>query len=849
MSRNLLTIEALITAQRRIIATTDNETQRSRAQEQLSKLEAMRNFSMASNIGNSSLSPKVEESLSKITKPKGDALNVTLGDLRKEFNQLRKEFKDCKKTFGGCEPTAGRAELPVANFKHDNESQEKRIERLVKIGELIEKRTVLAKGNSAPDIVTSKNKDVYERFISETKKRDLILQEATEQQLDIFQRIEETLIKLREAGTEDSKALREELAALAGELEATPDNKAKEKITPILNNSRITSTIGSRGQDGNFADFVQALLGKRTVLKDGYQYDSRRGIVNTKTGKLAKREDAIKGRFASAGTILNSALGNMADQYIETKRSETIQRFFDNFRSTTEKGDGTVPIVKDRGQQISELQAQQYALQEGANPITNKVNNEKHINEGDRSSTANSSESIINTENVTVVAKNIKGNNSSSIINEGDSSVSIVSSSPTINSNITNINDEKEKETEVKIINPKSVGANIINIASNVVNLKEKKPQPKETVKPIQTSHTDPYADSGSRTPNKIATPLNPNEMGEEGSGDFALGALLGSLATGLSALVTTIGSLLLKLAPWAAAAGVVKGVDTILGETTNIGKDEFGNEITINKRQDDENWKKMSPLQKAESAIPRGIEKVSGYIAPNLTKEMQRSRVNNETNTINPKPINPSLLAPIVAEMPIKGISDIPKKTGIFKTNEVKELPLDQIGIVESKSNLKETIPNKIYNNNSKVSQDVIDVLDERKDVKMIESTQSLFDNKKIENTEDKKIDASQIFNNQNIQNNSNNISPIENKINIAPRENLKLVPSGSSYEYNKRSNDVTNNSSTTENNNVAPIIINNNQVINPATNSTQIIAPRGKVRGEESNIDAYFMRTSHFF
>ena len=88
---------------------------------------------------------------------------------------------------------------------------------------------------SGPDVGSaSVNKKVFEEFIRQTEKREQLLLDATEEQNDLFKELETTIQKLKDANSQDSKALRQTIDKLSKKLEKTPETKAKQNIQKLI---------------------------------------------------------------------------------------------------------------------------------------------------------------------------------------------------------------------------------------------------------------------------------------------------------------------------------------------------------------------------------------------------------------------------------------------------------------------------------------------------------------------------------------------------------------------------------------------------------------------------------------
>ena len=75
---------------------------------------------------------------------------------------------------------------------------------------------------------------VFEEFIKQTQKREELLKDATEEQVQIFKELETVLLKLKTANADDSKALRKTLADLNKQLAKTTKNEAQKTIQKMV---------------------------------------------------------------------------------------------------------------------------------------------------------------------------------------------------------------------------------------------------------------------------------------------------------------------------------------------------------------------------------------------------------------------------------------------------------------------------------------------------------------------------------------------------------------------------------------------------------------------------------------
>jgi flagellum-specific peptidoglycan hydrolase FlgJ len=131
--------------------------------------------------------------------------------------------------------------------------------------------------------------------------------------------------------------------------------------------------------------------------------------------------------------------------------------------------------------------------------------------------------------------------------------------------------------------------------------------------------------------------------------------AILASLTTAIGAAISGIAGMLgLKsaaalLGGAAASKGLIGAGLTIAGVAAGgaatdyvagrfgVGKDAEGKPLKIDESQDDANWNKMSRMQKIQSGLARGIEKVgSALFMDNMANQARSDRINKETAYLN---------------------------------------------------------------------------------------------------------------------------------------------------------------------------------------------------------------------
>jgi len=322
-----LSLEELLEGQKQMLTASNlTEEQRKRAEDQIAKLEELR----AATTKTQDVQQEVLDQSQVMTRPKGDSKNVTLGDVRTELKELRKDFKANPNRRPLPRPKSDDiidVDVKEVSGKKDNKE---RIQKLTDIGATLGEKAELYQKGAGKETTVAKNTETFQRFVAETKKKDELLKDATDDQIKLFERLEDTLIKLRDSDAKDSAELRKELAKIAGELETTDDTAAKKSVGGVLENARNRARSGGRGDAGTLGDAWSALLGKQKVLKSGFEFDSRlNNVARGPGGKTANLEKASMGRLAGAATIAGNFLRGKVEDYNATNASNAGSNFLD----------------------------------------------------------------------------------------------------------------------------------------------------------------------------------------------------------------------------------------------------------------------------------------------------------------------------------------------------------------------------------------------------------------------------------------------------------------------------------------------------------------------------------------
>lgn len=575
-----LSLEDLLDAQKSLLTASNlTEDQRKRAEDQIAKLEALRE----STEENTNKQTEVANQVKIMTKPKGNSNNVTLGDVRNELKGVRQDLK----TFAGTDPNPNRK--PLARGKRNDiidvdarevpgisktKQRAEREERLSSIGSTLGEKAELYQKGAGKEVTTAKNAETFQRFVAETKKKDELLKDATDDQIKLFDRLEDTLIKLRDSDAKDSAELRKELAKIAGELETTSDTEAKKSIGGVLENTRNRARSGARGDSGTLGDAWSALTGKQKVLKEGYEFDPRMGenaVRRTKDNELGKAGRlAQKGEVVSMGRIAGAAkiAGNFFRGKVEDYNAKNASNLGSDFLDRTFGGNRL-------GEDRARLGARAEALIQGRDQKGGGAKGGKAM----PIPTARTSAS--GAMNITATVVNLRGPIKMSVSGSGSN-------------------------------------------AGNAAALAGKDWPPKSTATPI--------------TPMAAAAPAQAAaEQSGMGLGDAAGLAGIGSAAKSAGGAILNAGKSFITspvgatVAAGAAMYGAGRLVDWGAGKL-GVGKDEKGNDLQLDTKADDANWNRMSWFEKAQSGVARGIEKVGGFVAPNMANQAAADRIKKES-------------------------------------------------------------------------------------------------------------------------------------------------------------------------------------------------------------------------
>ena len=167
---------------------------------------------------------------------------------------------------------------------------------------------------------------------------------------------------------------------------------------------------------------------------------------------------------------------------------------------------------------------------------------------------------------------------------------------------------------------------------------------------------------------------INPHTRSNMGGGAVAAGGIASAVLTGLGVYGTgkTITGLYSKFAGKAAGAAEGAGAEGAVGAAglgarglglgarvmaglatlavgavaaagdyglgkMGVGKNKNGDDIKVNKEQDDKNWERMTLVEKMQSGLARGIEKAGDIVfLGNMSRQAESDRIRDETTYLN---------------------------------------------------------------------------------------------------------------------------------------------------------------------------------------------------------------------
>jgi polyhydroxyalkanoate synthesis regulator phasin len=157
---------------------------------------------------------------------------------------------------------------------------------------------------------------IFEEFVNQTRKREELLKDATEEQKTIFHELEETLKKLQTANHIDSVGLRRSIEALNRRLAGTPNTSAKSRMASMIPaapaSASVKNTFATTLSPENYAVNESATTAgtaeTKTAGSGGGLGAAIQGI-GTAIGGIAQ---GIGRAIEGLGRVLGAAIGTLA---------------------------------------------------------------------------------------------------------------------------------------------------------------------------------------------------------------------------------------------------------------------------------------------------------------------------------------------------------------------------------------------------------------------------------------------------------------------------------------------------------------------------------------------------------
>jgi len=186
-----------------------------------------------------------------------------------------------------------------------------------------------------PVLNPNANTKIFEEFIKQTQKREELLKDATEEQVQIFKELEAVILKLKTGTHDDTKALKKSIDDLSKRLGGTASNQAK---------TNIQKAIPAAYQSPAFVKPLEA--------KEGPMFTGS-GLAKDTEGVEAGSEEKGPGLLESIGNglgnILNKVLGyKLASKLLNRNKTPQAPDAKIKTKSSVDKN-GRV-LVDDKGE-------------------------------------------------------------------------------------------------------------------------------------------------------------------------------------------------------------------------------------------------------------------------------------------------------------------------------------------------------------------------------------------------------------------------------------------------------------------------------------------------------------------
>ena len=214
----------------------------------------------------------------------------------------------------GQQNLGGYSELTSYRQGSDKSTQIDRVskEEFMRILESMGQGPAITGTATGPVLNSNPNTKIFEEFIKQTQKREELLKDATEEQVQIFKELEAVILKLKTGTHDDTKALKKSIDDLSKRLVGTPANQAK---------TNIQKTIPTTYQTPAYVKPLEAKEGPMFtgsgLVKD--TEDVEAGVEQEGPGILSSLTSGL-------GNILKDVLGyKLAKKFLDKTKTPAVE--------------------------------------------------------------------------------------------------------------------------------------------------------------------------------------------------------------------------------------------------------------------------------------------------------------------------------------------------------------------------------------------------------------------------------------------------------------------------------------------------------------------------------------------
>jgi hypothetical protein len=165
---------------------------------------------------------------------------------------------------------------------------------------------------TGPVLNSTPNTKIFEEFIKQTQKREELLKDATEEQVQIFKELEAVILKLKTGTHDDTKALKKSIDDLSKRLGGTPANQAKTNIQKAIPAAYQSPAFVKPLEAKEGPMFTGSGLAKDTQDVEASSDNEHPGILSGLTSGL--------------GNILKDVVGyKLAKKFLDTSKTPAAE--------------------------------------------------------------------------------------------------------------------------------------------------------------------------------------------------------------------------------------------------------------------------------------------------------------------------------------------------------------------------------------------------------------------------------------------------------------------------------------------------------------------------------------------